>query len=110
MADTILNTIKKLLGYNLDDDYFDDNFLVNINASVISLEQLGGIDKHIIVTKETTWTELLDDDQRYDQVKMYIYLKTKISIDPPLSSYALESLNHQLDEMAFLLKISRETR
>ena len=34
MADTILNTIKKLLGYNLDDDYFDDNFLVNITFSV----------------------------------------------------------------------------
>lgn len=110
MTDTILNTIKKLLGYNVDDEYFDDNFLININASVIALEQLGGIDKCIVVDKETTWKDLLEDDLRYDQVKMYMFLKVKISIDPPLSSYALDSLKHQLDEIEFLLKISRETR
>ena len=39
--DSILNTIKKLLGIDADDDSFDVDITIGINAAIFNLSQMG---------------------------------------------------------------------
>lgn len=97
----ILNSIKKLLGVSKDDESFDFDILVYINAALAQLSQLGlsEVDKHPIVSTTDTWFDLIGDRTDLENVKTYIYLKTKMIFDPPPNSAAIESINRMIAEL-----------
>lgn len=110
IPNSILNTEKKLLGLELDDDSFDDELLVYINGIVMTLHQLGvGIDQHFSVADNTTkWSELLDDRDDLQAVKTYIYLKLRQQFDPPTNSFVLASIEKQIAELEWRLNVQAE--
>lgn len=108
MDDSVLLTIKKLLG--VEDDYtaFDGDILVGINSALFSLSQLGVVPPGTrIDDSATTWTDIITGDD-IEGVKTYIHLKTKIIFDPPTSSFVLEALTKQLNELEWRLLVQIE--
>lgn len=110
-TDSILDSVKKLLGIDSSLHSFDVDIIVNINSAIATLTQLGiGPENgYLIVDNKNTYQEFLGKSEpMYQQVKLYLYLKTRIGFDPSSSSYALSSMNEQIKELEFRMKTLNE--
>ena len=100
MEGPILSSVKELLGISYEDESFDFEILMHINATLAILFQIGveeaGDTSVIDIT--TTWRELFGDRTDLEMVKTYIYFKVKSMFDPPTNSAGLESLNRVMKE------------
>lgn len=110
MTDSILNSIKKILGIDSTYDVFDVDILIHINSVFSTLNQLGiGPDEGFMIQDETAeWTDFLGTDLRLNSVKTYVYLRVRLLFDPPTTSYLIESLSKQLQEIEWRLNVHRE--
>ena len=100
MEGPILSSIKELLGISYEDESFDFEILMHINATLAILFQIGveeAADTPVIDIT-TTWRELFGDRTDLEMVKTYIYFKVKSMFDPPTNSAGLESLNRVMKE------------
>ena len=116
MDNSILEDTKKSLGDFLGDG-FDSQILELIELSILTLTQMGcikALDDPIDET--TTWGDIIADPPAavYDTasannvlyaVKKYIYIKTKLAFDPPVSS-TIEVLNSAADELLWRMEVA----
>ena len=109
--DSVLNTIKKLLGLDADDDSFDSDICIGINSAILTLSQLGleGKEGFIVTSDEQEWSDYLDDNSLLPMVQQYIHLKTKMSFDPPQNSIVGENLKQILTELEWRIRMVSET-
>ena len=107
--ESILTSIKKLLGITEEYTHFDTDLIIHINSVFFVLKDLGvGPSKGFrIKDKESKWTDFLSEDDDLEAVKTYIYLKVKLLFDPPVGS-ALESMNRVISEFEWRLKEDAE--
>ena len=116
MNESILSTIKKLLGVTDDYDYFDQDLLIHINSALMSLSQIGVRPSQDFYTldKDTTWSEYLGYDYQenidFGSIKSYIYLKVKLLFDPPQNSFTIEAINKMITEMEWRINIVSENQ
>lgn len=107
--DSILNTVKKMLGLQPDYDAFDVDVLVNINAAFMSLMQIGvGPEEGFVVTgPDETWNDFLEVSQLTElgALQNYVYLKVRTLFDPPTNSSVLESMNKLILEYEWRMNI-----
>lgn len=110
MDSSILNTIKKLIGLDVDYTPFDEDIKVFINGAMMVLQQLGvGPLKGFTVTDFTqTWGDFLPSDTMLDGVKQYIFLYVKMAFDPPASSVVMDALKSQKQELEWRLREQAE--
>ena len=103
--ESILNSIKKLLGIMEDDEHFDQDIIIHINSVFMILNQLGvGPDEPFILGDEDrNWDEFVGTNKRIEMVKSYVYLKVLLIFDPPQSSSSVESIKRQIDEYEWRL-------
>lgn len=110
--ESILTSIKKLLGISEDYTQFDSDIIMHINTVFLNLTQLGvGPSEGFSIEDETTyWEDFLDIDSnaQLNAVKSYIYLKVKLLFDPPLSSSVIESMNRMISELEWRLNAAVE--
>lgn len=108
--DSILTSIKKLLGITEEYTHFDDDLVMHINSVFMILTQLGvgPEDGYAITGKDNNWTEFIDDN-RLEAVKSYVHLKVKLLFDPPQSSAVMESMNRMISEFEWRLNVAAET-
>lgn len=109
--DSILITIKKMLG--LEENYaaFDTDVIVLINSALMSLHQLdvGPKDGFAITGYTETWEQLLVNDVKLEAAKTYIYLKVKTTFDPPSSSFVQAAYEKQIEELEWRLIAQAES-
>lgn len=110
--DSVLGTVKKLLGIERDYDVYDLDILVHINTAGMTLQQLGvtsesGID---VDGYDTIWTDLVIDVTRLPAVKTYISAYVKLVFDPPKSSFGLDALQKTITELEWRLRSEAETK
>lgn len=107
MNDSILLTIKKMLGLNSDFDCYDLDIIIYINTAFATLQNIGvGPEKGFRITGDLdVWSQFLDDPVLLDHAKTYIYLKVKQLFDPPSSSFVLDALNKSMEELEWRLNI-----
>ena len=100
MNDSILQTIKQLLGISEADESFDPNIIVLVNSVLNILSQIGLEEANNFQIKGSseTWNELKKKKKDLEIVKTYICFKVKMMFDPPTSSAALEATKRVLDE------------
>lgn len=105
MEPSILKTIKRMLGLEPDDDTFDVDIIVLINAAFMSLQQLGvgPNDGFSVTSANELWSDFMEDDRLYQGVREYVYLKVRTVFDPPASSSVAEALKKNLDELEWRL-------
>ena len=110
--ESILTSIKKMLGITEDYEHFDADITMHINSVFMVLSQLGvGPDKGFSISdKYKTWSEFLTEgDPRFEAVKTYMYLKVKLLFDPPLSSIVAEAMNRQISELEWRINVAAES-
>lgn len=105
--DSILNSIKKLLGISEEYTQFDADIIIHINSVFGILTQLGigppaGFS---ILDNSTNWSEFIGDATTIEMVKTYIYLKTKLIFDPPQNSSVTASIEKTISELEWRLSI-----
>lgn len=107
-SESILQSIKKLLGIEPDYTYFDQDLIIHINSVLSILSQIGfGPEEGFFITGGTeTWDDLFDESNPQMQlVKPYIYLKVRLMFDPPLNSTVINSINAQIEELEWRLNV-----
>ena len=110
---SILNSVKKRV--NIAEEYtaFDEDILVEINSAFGTLTQIGlGPDEGFMIEDETaTWDDYVTAGVpalHLNSVKTYIALKVRLVFDPPTSSYAISSMERQIQELEWRLNTARE--
>lgn len=111
MTESILTSIKKLLGITEDYTIFDQDIMLHINTVMMTLRQIGvgPAEGFMIEDKTTIWGEYLIDEKKLTAVKTYIYLKVKILFDPPANSTTLEAFKQMADEYEWRLNFETES-
>ena len=109
--ESILTSIKKLLGIAEEYDQFDPDIIMHINSVFMILTQLGvGPAEGFSIEDDTAvWTDFIQDVKKLESVKTYIYLKVKLAFDPPLSSAVIESMNRLINELEWRLNVAAES-
>lgn len=114
MEDSILESIKNSLGINKEITVFDQDIIMHINSVFSTLNQLGvesSVNTYRISGSDETWTSYFgDDDVLVDMLKEYTYLKVRIVFDPPTSSFVLDSIKAQAQELEWRINIQAETK
>lgn len=109
--DSILTTVKKLIGITEDYTHFDQDIIVHINSAFSTLNQLGvGPENGFrIFGSEETWNSFSSDPILIEWVKTYVYLKTRIIFDSSsMPSYVLESIKQTISELEFRMNVYSE--
>ena len=84
--ESILTSIKKMLGITEEYEHFDSDLIIHINSVFMILTQLGvGPPSGFSVQdKSATWKEFISDETKLQLVKSYMQMKVKLLFDPPL--------------------------
>lgn len=108
--ESILTSIKKLLGPSEEDTSFDTDIIIHINSALMRLNLLGvgPVDGFTITDKTATWSDYLGATKKFDSVKTYIYLKVRLVFDPPSSSFVVEAMREQIKEYEWTLNVQAE--
>ena len=108
--ESILTSVKKLLGIDEEYKQFDVDIIIHINTVFMALTQIGvGPAEGFTVTDEySTWEEFIGNKPYLNSVKSYVYLRVKLLFDPPLSSAAIDSIKKLADEFEWRLQVAAE--
>lgn len=107
MDESILNSIKKLLGIAEDYNYFDQDIIMDINAALMILTQLGvGPSKGFLITDDTdTWNDFVNN-ANLGSIQSYVYMKVKLMFDPPQNSFTVDSMTKLVNEFEWRLNVA----
>ena len=108
MEESILVSIKALLGPDSDYDVVDQDIIIFINSALSTLNQLGVGPKggFQITGTDETWSDFIGDDTKLNMVKSYIFMKVKLAFDPPSSSFVLSAYEKACEEYEWRLNIA----
>ena len=109
LIDSILNSVKKKLGILEDYKHFDEEIILDINTSFMTLNQLGvGPEEPFMITGETeVWTDFIEAGP-IETVKSYVPLKVKLLFDPPQASYLVSEIKDLISELEFRMLVQAE--
>ena len=103
MGNSILITIKKLLGIDPDNKDFDTDIISHINSVFMILYQLGVGPSHpyTISSDAETWDDFLGGEVGFTTaVISYVYAKVRLLFDTStLTSSLVQSLANQANEL-----------
>lgn len=112
MESSILTSIKKNLGIDASYTVFDQDIITYINAAFSTLTQLGvgPAVGFMIDSADDVWDDfiVLDDDREYNSIKIYIQLRVRMLFDPPQTSYLLDAMTEQINQLEWRLNVHRE--
>ena len=106
--ESILTSIKLLLGITAECTHFDSQIISHINGTFMTLEQMGvQINEPYVISNElTTWAQLFGDDALLNEaIKSYIHAKVKLEFDTPTNSALIEALERQAKEAEFRINV-----
>jgi len=107
--ESILTSIKKLLGIEEAYEQFDVDIVININAALIVLNQLGvGATGFHIIGKDETWKDFLGDAVDLLPVQPFVHMSVRLAFDPPQNSFLVDAMKKQMEEMAWRLNLQTE--
>lgn len=104
--DSILTSVKKMLGIPEEHTQFDPDIIIHINTVFDILTQLGvGPDEGFSISgSDETWDSFITD-QRLNMVKTYMYAKARMLFDPPTSGIVTGSQQELIKEMEWRLNV-----
>lgn len=105
--DSILNSIKKMLGIESDYTAFDTEIIVHINSVFATLEQICPLvpKSFSIADDSTSWSAYIQDKTWITFIKSYMYMKVRILFDPPAGA-VLTAFNEAIKESEWRLSIA----
>ena len=120
MDNSILTSIKKMLGITEEYEHFDQDLIIHINSVLMTLTQIGvgPSDGFSIIDKTATWSDFLNSqstvvtwtgeqniNNKLGLIQTYVYSKVKLLFDPPQNSFLVESMNKITSEQEWRLNV-----
>lgn len=108
--DSILNSVKKMLGITEEYTQFDPDIIMHINSVLMILTQLGvgPSEGFSIKDKSSVWTDFVPENQTLESIKSYVYLKVRLIFDPPNSSIVEASIEKMISEFEWRILVAVE--
>lgn len=110
ISDSILSSVKKLIGISEDDESFDLDIMLNINAAAAVLFQLGVLKKvYTVTSKDDIYEDMLPDgtEDVINQIKMYFVYKTRLGFDSSTASATvIEVIKGLIKETEWRLQVT----
>lgn len=105
--DSILRSVKKMLGVADGDNFFDEELIMYINSAFAVLTQLGvgPAEGFSIQDASSVWTDFVSDMTIVELTKSYMKLKVRLLFDPPTSSSVMDSMNRMISEYEWRLNV-----
>ena len=103
--DSILTSVKKLLGLTEEYTAFDTDLIMHINSVLMILNQMGvGPEKPFSISDATaTWSEFCQQRADIEAVRSYVALKVRMLFAPPQSSTVMEATKNLISELEWRL-------
>ena len=110
--ESILKSIKQLLGIDEAETSFDVDIIIHINSAFADLHQMGvGPDEPFSINDDDiTWDAFTEENAIFNSVKTYVYLKVKLIFDPPANSSVLSAMERQARELEWRLTVSASNK
>lgn len=107
MQESILLTVKKLIGLSEAYDAFDIDLIIHINSVLMILYQLGIGERDFEITgPDDTWEDFLGNDvESLKAVRTYVVQKTRMVFDPPTNSNIMSALKDSIAEFEWRLNV-----
>ena len=111
MEESILTSIKKLLGIEEEYDHFDMDLIMHINSVLMGLTQIGvgPNEGFVIEDASAVWSDFIPDVTKLQATKSYVHLRVKLLFDPPSSTAVIEAMNRMIAEFEWRLNVAVET-
>ena len=110
--ESILTSIKKLLGISEEYEHFDADIIMHINSVFMTLTQLGvgPSEGFYIEDEEAYWTDFISDMTKLQAVKTYTYLRVKLLFDAAsIGSATLAAYERQIQEFEWRMNLIAES-
>lgn len=100
MINSILGSVKQMLGIDQSDTSFDNELIMHTNGALMVMTQLGvGPSGGFTITSASEeWTDLLGDRTDLNLVFTAIYLRVRLIFDPPQNSFLVSAIEKQIAE------------
>lgn len=110
LSDSILISVKKVLGISEEYNHFDADIIMHINTAFMVLNQIGvgSIYGFTIESSEEVWSDLTENIEILSAIKTYVYLYVRSIFDPPSSSFVLTSMKEQMEELKWRILVMAE--
>lgn len=111
-TESILVTIKKMLGLGEEYTPFDTDIIVHINSAFMTLTQLGiGPEEGFQITDaNSTWGDFISDNEMIGAVTNYTYLTVRTLFDPPSNSFVMDAMQKQIEQLGWRLNVQAESK
>lgn len=110
--ESILTSVKKLLGIAEDYKQFDVDIITHINSVFADLAQMGvGPSEGFVIWDDSAiWDDFISDTLLLQAVKSYMNLRVKILFDPnSIGSSTLASYERQIAQWEWRMNIVAES-
>lgn len=113
MTDSILESVKKVLGIDASYTAFDLDIVMHIDSTFATLHQLGvGPTDPFFLDEEnpktSVWADFIEGKTALNSVRTYVYLSVRLLFDPPGTSFVLTALEKQKEELGWRLNVASE--
>lgn len=108
MTDSILDSVKKAIGFDPTYTAFDVDLTMHINSVFSTLHQLGvGPENGFSIDDSTAvWGQFIGATPNINSVKSYVAIKVRLIFDPPATSFVIASMEKVVQEFEWRLNIA----
>lgn len=108
--DSILQSVKKMIGVQVEFDGFDPDLIMHINSVFSILKQLGvGPDDGFVISGgDDTWQDYFAEDPIDESVKSYVGMKVKMIFDPPTTQAVIDAYQRMIGEFEWRINVEKE--
>lgn len=112
MTESILTSIKAMLGFDEEYTAFDLDIRLWINSALATLNQLGvGPDDGLTITDKTTaWDAFVEPGPQLDLIKTYVYVRTRYNFDPPGTGFHTTATKEVMQEHEWRIREMSELK
>lgn len=109
--ESILNSIKQLLGPSASDPHFDPDIIMHINTVFASLTEfgVGPEDGFVITGADEKWSDFITlAPKQFSMIKTYMYLRVKKLFDPPQNSVLMNAIDQEIAQLEWRITVWTE--
>lgn len=105
--ESILLSVKKMLGITEDYEYFDQDIIMHINSVFMMLNQLGVGPEEVfsIQDKTAVWNDFITENKYTEAVKSFMYLRVRLLFDPPSTGPLNDAIEKQIRELEWRITV-----
>lgn len=105
---SILDSVKKVIGMDPSYEAFDEDIIMHINSQFSKLYNLGVGPKTAafeIEDNKAKWSDFLQGKTNINMAKTYVYMAVRLIFDPPPTSFGIAAVQKEIEEMGWRLNV-----